>query len=234
MIPFENTRFVANFLEKRQLPRSINNAVDTPLILDLMGDPSNKSVVEIGCSAGDFCNNLLTTSLKDYYGIDVSAILIAKAREKINDPRFHFETLDICTGSLNASEVDIVVSGLVLHFIEDANSVLGLIRKILKRGGLLAFSIRHPFRTSNPSEKAGQGSWTITDYFDEGPRSYLWHDASFVLYHRTLATWIALLSQNNLQILDIKEPRPLAGEILPEDNDHTSIPGVLGFKCLAI
>lgn len=234
MIPFEDPKFVASFLEKRQLAKSINNAVDTPLILDLMGDLSNKSVVEIGCSAGDFCTNLLATSLKSYHGIDVSAVLIRKARERIRDPRFHFETLDVCTGSLNASKVDIVISGLVLHFIEDANLVFGLIRRIMKGNGVLAFSVRHPFRTSNPSEKASKSSWTIADYFDEGPRSYIWHEASFVLYHRTLTTWIALLSQNNLQILSIKEPRPLASEILPEDNDHASIPGVLAFKCLAV
>src|SRR5262245_32904310 len=95
MNPFDDPRLVANFLEKRQSPKSINNVLDGPMLLDLMGDLTNKIVVEIGCGNGSWCRNLSGRALSEYWGIDISTPFIDIARSSVSDPRFHFDRADV-------------------------------------------------------------------------------------------------------------------------------------------
>lgn len=231
MSPFDDPSFVARFLDKRQSPKSVNNVLDTPTLMRLIGEIDGKTIVEIGCAAGDFCQGLTGTALAEYMGIDISVALLAAARAKIADVRFKFELLDVNVTFPDVA-ADIVVSGLTLHFVENIASVMKSVRRTLTRNGLFVFSIRHPFRTCNLSGKQDDGSWLVKDYFDEGRRTHLWHGLPCVLYHRTIATWSTTLTAAGFRILSLAEPLADMSNVLEEDLDHCTLPGALYFKCV--
>src|ERR1700722_2685584 len=88
--PFDSPLFVAAYLEKRDSPRSINNVLDAPTLLELMGPAAGKKILEIGCGAGGMAAQLFPLGLDRYVGIDISEAFIKRARERISDQRFDF------------------------------------------------------------------------------------------------------------------------------------------------
>jgi SAM-dependent methyltransferase len=233
MTPFDDPEFVERFLAKRRSPRSINNILDTPTLLDLVGNVDGKRVVEIGCNAGDFSQQLATTKLAKYAGFDISATFVSLARAKVTDSRFSFEVLNVSMG-LPTVTADVVVSGLTLNFVENIARVVLTVHQILPIGGHFVFSIRHPLRTCNLLGKQNDGTWNVRDYCDEGPRTYMWHGLACVLYHRTIGTWISLLATNGFQVAVMKEPLVERSSALPEDVDHSIVPGALYFQCIKV
>jgi SAM-dependent methyltransferase len=233
MSPFDDLDFVERFLQKRQSPRSLNNLLDTPMLLELAGDFQSKSVVEIGCNVGSLAEKLTETGLARYIGFDISEAFLARARKRIVDSRFAFEVLDANAG-LPECSADLVLSGLTLNFVENAKLLLATTQRALSEGGLFVFSIRHPMRTSNLEGKRSDGSWNVRDYCEEGRRTHHWHGAECTIYHRTVSTWISMLAASGFQILKMKEPLLDPNKSLPDDMDHCLLPGVLFFKCRRI
>lgn len=229
--PFDDPKFVQGFLEKRRSSRSINNVLDTPVLLDLIGDLAGKTVVEVGCGAGDFSQRLVTTSLRLYRGIDSSASFVGVARMEASDPRFTFEVLN-ANKSFPDMGADVVVSGLSLHFVEDIHSLVAAIFRALAPSGLFVFSVRHPIRTCNPAGHSSDNLWIVRDYCCEGKRTFLWHGAECTLYHRTTATWISALVSTGFQVVSLMEPLVPRDRVLLEDVDHCSVPGALYLKCV--
>jgi SAM-dependent methyltransferase len=231
--PFDDPKFVAGYSGKRQSPRSINNVLDTPLLLYLIGLSSGKRVLEIGCGAGDLCDQLLGSELDRYLGIDISQAFISLARDRIIDPRFEFARWDANDG-LPKFSTEIILSGLSLHFIERLDRLFAAVHRNLTHKGIFVFSVRHPIRTCNPNGMVDSVTWAVKKYFEEGSRTYLWHGATCTLYHRTLATWYSRLTAAGLAVTLIKEPSVDPDIILEEDMDHSQLPGVIYFKCQKI
>jgi SAM-dependent methyltransferase len=230
-IDFDNSELRRKFLAKRQNPRSLNNQVDGPTLISMLGALESKDVLEIGCGVGDLAHDIAKCNIASYFGVDISGEMISTAKSRTVS-RCQFERMDIEQRQLPEAAFDAAVSALTFHFLDDLPTVLTKIRRSLRPGGLLAFSIRHPLRTCNPQ---GLGhdlrSWTVQAYFDEGPRDLVWHGHHVRIFHRSISSVVSSILKSGLRLSDVREISPEAQSILEEDSDHVAIPGFLYFLC---
>ena len=105
-----------------------------------------KSVVEIGCGTGK--NTLLLSQIAEkVYGIDFSAYMIEKAKEKVNSANVMFITGDITKQWTCSNEsADLIICNLVLEHIEDISFIFSEAFRVLVRGGYFFLCELHPFR----------------------------------------------------------------------------------------
>ena len=72
------------------------------------------------------------------YGIDSSEGFVSQARTRIGDPRVHFETGDATRLPWKSGVHDMTVSGLVLNFVGDHESMTREMARVTKPGGRVA------------------------------------------------------------------------------------------------
>ena len=106
----------------------------------------NKRVLEIGCGTGRHTKRLI--ELKNtVVGVDISAGMLKKARQKINNPNVFFIEGDILNVKIPNAPFDSIVMSLVLEHILDLNRFFNRSAELLKAGGSFLFSEIHPERT---------------------------------------------------------------------------------------
>jgi trans-aconitate methyltransferase len=72
------------------------------------------------------------------FGIDSSDGFVSQARQSIRDPRARFETGDATHLPWESAVCDVTVSGLVLNFVRDHESMTREMVRVTKRGGWVA------------------------------------------------------------------------------------------------
>jgi trans-aconitate methyltransferase len=101
--------------------------------------PSNLAWADVGCGTGALASTILSKYEPfSVWGIDASAGFIAQVRQQITDPRAHFEVGDAARLPWDSAVVDAVVSGLVLNFVQDHESMVREMTRVTKPGGMVA------------------------------------------------------------------------------------------------
>jgi len=159
-IDFDQKDLRERFLAKRESRASLNNQLDSPTLLLMLGAVRSKSILEIGCGGGSLAAMLVERGVISYVGIDRSNEMISLAKQRLTNKGFGFRTIDVERDEIPGSEFDIVISALTFHFLRDWESVLRKVSAALVSGGQFAFSVRHPFeraiqRASTRTERAG-------------------------------------------------------------------------------
>lgn len=187
-----------------------NAAYDRPAILRLAGGLDGKRVLELGCAAG-----VLTEQLADrgaqVLAVDREARMVEIARTRLGE-RARIEVADLAqpldlapTGS-----VDVVVASLVLHYLADWAPLLAELRRALRTGGALVFSLHHPITGWLLSDR--------TDYHRIEPVSETWdwdgQEVVATMYRRSLAEIFGSLRQAGFTVDVVDEPRPEPGTAL--------------------
>ena len=72
------------------------------------------------------------------HGIDASEGFVSRARARIEDPRAHFETGDATRLPWESGARDVTVSGLVLNFVPDHESMAREMARVTRPGGRVA------------------------------------------------------------------------------------------------
>jgi len=99
---------------------------------------ASHSVLELGCGTGTSAL-LLAPSVARILGTDVSAAMVAIARERAADahcPNASFEVGSADDPPGGGKACDAVLAFNLLHLVRDRPMVLGRIRRVLKPGGL--------------------------------------------------------------------------------------------------
>ena len=133
---------------------------------------------------------------------------------------------------------DLVVSSLMLHYIEDIKPVFEKIYTWLAPGGKFVFSMEHPVTTAaqglieprwETDAAERRVAWRLAHYSDEGERVSRWFVDSVVKYHRTTATMINTLVETGFRITRILEPHATdeAEQQRPELMDERMRPAFL-------
>lgn len=144
-------------------------------------------------------------------GLYGSANMVEAARNTLRCPNSELihTALEDWTGP--ASYYDLVVSRLVLHYIEDVDALLAKIFRTLAAGGELVFSMEHPVMTSSyglPGQEGLKQDWTVDRYFHTGIRRQEWLGGTAIKYHRTIEDIFTALQQSGFCVEQIKESRP--------------------------
>jgi len=141
-------RFDSDVERFSNLETGQQTTIDAPLCLELITEaayhvnPGAKSVLDIGCGAGNYTIKLLSKIPDlDCFLIDLSAPMLSKAKERIAVSTMGTVTTvqgDIRELNLEKESFDIIMAGAVFHHLRTEDEWYSVFRKVfeaLKPGG---------------------------------------------------------------------------------------------------
>lgn len=100
-------------------------------------DIPTKKILDVGCGKGNF---LLKLKKKwDVYGIEVTELALEEAKQKVGEDRIFAEELSEC--GFGDEDFGVVTLWHTLEHLENANTIVKVIHRILKKGGLLFIDV---------------------------------------------------------------------------------------------
>ncbi len=199
-----------------RLQRSVSGlagAAEWPAIRALLPELGGLDVIDLGCGFGWFCRWAAEQGAASVLGVDVSDKMLGRACAESEDSRIRYERADLEKLQLLEAGFDLVYSSLAFHYIEDFAGLLATIRRALKPGGRLIFSIEHPIYMAprQPewlTEEDGGKTWPLNAYQIEGKRLTNWLAEGVVKQHRTMGTTLNLLIRSGFNIAHVEEWSP--------------------------
>src|SRR5271163_1133086 len=120
------------FEEYSRLPRSVEGlagAPEWPALRSMLPDLKGLRVVDLGCGFGWFCRSAREAGATNVLGLDVSANMLARARETTADPAVTYRQADLETLDLPLAAFDLAYSALALHYINNLARLLATIHR---------------------------------------------------------------------------------------------------------
>ena len=181
--------------------------------LDLLGDLTGLTVLEVGCGSGDSIARVVERGAVRVYGVDISATQIALATERnhLYIDRGQVRLIQApMEETLSLSGVDLAFSIYAIGWTRDAAATFRNLARYLRPGGRLIWSWGHPLF---PELLHIDGRITLADsysYFNEQPRlAACWCGTDgVVMQHRTLSTWFRHLTEAGFIVRQLIEPEP--------------------------
>lgn len=234
---YDQSEFFSNYLKRRGRKDSPNNAIEGPIIYELIGDFTNITVLDLGCGDAGFGKELLENGAKQYTGLEGSKQMAATAIQQISGMNgvIHLESMESFQYPQN--EYDLVTSRFAIHYVDNIQKLFNNVHNALKENGKFVFSIQHPLTTSSfESKKAGdrRENWIVDDYFIAGERKEPWMDEVVIKFHRTIEQYFQALVKAGFQIVDLREGEPKIEHFSNEEEfkRRLRIPVVLAFSCV--
>jgi len=197
--------------------------LEKPAMYSALGNVRGKTILCLGCGAGEECAYIKSLKAKKVVGVDISRSLINIAKKNL--PDVEFKVMDMEKLELAQSSFDLVYSSLVLHYVKDWTKVLGEVRKVLKKNGIFLFSTHSPIYWSAFKKEDGNEKLRILgykkdkktkkikvygDYFNVRKINDTWLDNFKVTYyHKPFSFIIKDILKSEFKIIDCIEPRPL-------------------------
>jgi SAM-dependent methyltransferase len=104
-----------------------------------LGLPPGLSWLDVGCGTGALTEAILDAAdPREVLGVDPSADFLATADAQITDPRVRFAVGDAVALPVPDDAYDVVVAGLVLHFVPDPPPAVSEMVRAARRGGTVA------------------------------------------------------------------------------------------------
>jgi SAM-dependent methyltransferase len=199
---YDNAGFFAGYSQLRRSVDGLGGAPEWPTLKSMLPALTGRRVVDLGCGFGWFCRWAREAGAASVLGLDVSANMLARARETTPDPAIVYRQADLETLELPAASFELAYSSLTLHYIEKLAALFATVHGALGPGGSFVFSAEHPLYTE-PGP----------NYLDEGPRTTDWLAKGVVKQHRTLARYLNLLIEAGFAIHHVEEWGPTRAEI---------------------
>jgi SAM-dependent methyltransferase len=192
-------------------PTKPHNAYyDRPAVLGLLPDLRGKRVLDAGCGPGIYAEELLNRGA-EVVAVDVTPAFVRIAKERLGERATVLEW-DLAQPLTFAEdgEFDVVVSPLVLDYIEDWGSTLREFFRVLKDDGVLVFSVGHPWADW---QLASQRRLVAETYFDI--ERYTMRFTGFgepypevTSYRRPLEAVLNAVTDVGFRLDRVLEPRP--------------------------
>lgn len=202
------------------------DALNTPAFLSMLPDVNGLRGLDLGCGEGTNTRAVARLGAR-MTGLDIAPTFLRHARETetANPLGIDYVLGDGLTIDFPDESFDFVTAFMSMMDMADQPQVLRGVRRVLKPGGFLQFSILHPCfvppTRRNIRNAAGEPvAVEIADYFDETDgRIERWLFSSvpaderagtqpFAIprFHRTLTSWVAMIVAAGLTIEAFGEP----------------------------
>jgi len=176
----------------------------------LLGEVEGRSVLEVGCGAGQ-CSRWLASEGAWPVGVDLAYAQLRESRR-----------LDAATGSAVAVAVaeatelpftdacfDLACSSHgAVPFVADTAALHREVARVLRPGGRWVYSVTHPVRWCFADDPGPSGLVASESYWDR--RAYVEQDddgvATYVEHHRTLGDHVREVVAAGLRLGDLVEP----------------------------
>lgn len=198
----------------------------------LFPDVAGKAVLDLGCGYGWHCRYAAELGAARVVGLDASARMIqrakqfagtgepsqagnrARAQEAEPACAVEYRVCGIEEYGYPKETYDLVISNLVLHYIEDLESVYRNVKRTLKPGGCFLFNIEHPVFTAGVREDwvyDGNGRplyWPVDDYYKPGSRETVFLGQKVEKQHHTLTQILNPLLKCGFVLEAVEEALP--------------------------
>jgi SAM-dependent methyltransferase len=233
---YDQQDFFSSYMKRRERKDSPNNAIEGPIINELLGDVQQRDILDLGCGDASFGKELLDRGAASYTGLEGSGQMAAAAERNVADKNGTIIRENMESYRYPAHTFDIVTSRFAIHYVQDIHALFQHVHKSLKENGKFVFSVQHPLTTSSfASKQTGdrRGNWIVDDYFLEGERKEPWIDQVVVKYHRTIEQYFRTLTSCGFAVTDLREGTPEREHFSSEEEftRRQRIPVVLVFSC---
>lgn len=182
--------------------------------LHILGESiAGKDVLEICCGGGQ-CSVHLAEQGARAVGVDLSSKQLEHARRLAAEHRVNVRFVEGNAEDLSAfpdASFDIAFSSFAFGFIEDIGRTFREAFRVLRPGGLFAFSWSSPFHVC--VEVGGDAALRVSrSYFDRSPLVYNDDQGREVNFHRTYGDWLRHLVDAGFVVTDLLEPEPTPNE----------------------
>jgi len=175
-----------------------------------------KDVLEIACGGGQSAVYLAGQGAR-VTGVDFSSEQLdharAFARSKNVNVRFIESNVEDLS-MLDDESFDVAFSAYALGFVEDVRRSFREVWRVLRHGGLFAFSWGSPIFMITEE----RGLAISRSYFDRSPRIDTDEDGTEVDFLRTYGDWHRDLTDAGFVVTDLLEPEPLPKESTYSDD----------------
>jgi len=205
-----------------------NAHYERPATLSLLPDVAGLRVLDAGCGPGIYAEWLVDRGA-DVVGVDVSERMVALARERLAG-RAEFAQADLGSslGFLEDASFDLVLAPLVIDYVRDWNSLFREFHRLLRSGGLLVFSVEHPFSDFSFRH--------MTNYFEDEVVECTWRGFRKPMPVRSLRRPLGALINDLIGAgfaLDrLVEPRPTEAFREADPEDYARLMRRPGFLCV--
>ncbi len=225
---YDDEVFFAGYQQLRQTRSGLNEAIEQPALRALLPAVGGLEVLDLGCGDGSLCRELADAGAARVLGVDPSERMLGLARERTTDPTVEYAQQFAEDLRLPADSVDLVVSSLALHYVDDLAGLLGNVSSWLRPGGAFVATMEHPVVTAAAGGDNPSG-WVVADYAVEGPRHTRWYTDDVIKYHRTTGSVVRSILQAGLTLTALEEPAPsaAAAQDRPDLQVHRQRPALL-------
>ncbi|WP_226679956.1 class I SAM-dependent methyltransferase [Sutcliffiella horikoshii] len=234
---YDQSDFFTNYMNRRNRKDSPNNAIEGPIMSELVGNIQHKTILDLGCGDASFGKELLQLGARHYTGVEGSIQMLEAAHSNLLelDATIYNETME--SYDFPSESYDLVTSRFAIHYVSDIDRLFQNIYGTLKKDGRFVFSIQHPLTTSSFASKVTgdkRGNWIVDDYFQDGQRKEPWINQVVVKYHRTIEQYFTALREAGFTVRDLREGTPKREHFSSEEEfvRRQRIPVVLAFACV--
>ena len=183
--------------------------LETPAVLELLGNVKNKKVLDFGCGVGHYTKRLIKQGAK-VKGFDISEGMVKIALEESPNA-------DLKVGSgykipFN-EKFDVVIAPLVLHYLSDWDKVFKEVKRVLKKEGVFIFSGYNPVLEVLDLNFKNKKFEFEGNYFKKEKIWKKWEHAnkkdSIFFYHKSYEEIINTILKNKFEIVGYKDTFPL-------------------------
>ena len=206
---YDNPEFFAAYAQMSRSQQGLDGAGEWHQLQPLFPEMTGKDVLDLGCGYGWHCKYAADHGARSVLGIDLSEKMIAEAKKRNAVPGITYRVCSLQDYEYLAAVYDLVVSNLVLHYVEDLDAVYRRIHTTLRPRGVFLMNIEHPTFTAGVNQQfSADGTWPVDDYYYPGLRKtdFLGHEIT--KYHHTLTQILGGLLKAGFRIEAVEEAMP--------------------------
>ena len=212
MNQYDNPVFFAEYAKMYRSQLGLAGAGEWHQLEPLFPELKGKTVLDLGCGYGWHCKYAAEHGAASVLGIDQSMRMIEEAKRRNAAAGVEYRICDLLDFSYPEESYDLVVSNLVLHYLQDLYDIYRRVHRTLKPGGVFLFNIEHPTFTAGVHQQfAPDGTWPVTDYYYPGQRITDFLGCEVKKYHHTLTQILNGLLRAGFRLEAVEEAMP------PED-----------------
>lgn len=210
---YDNNDFFKAYSQMSRSIYGLNGAGEWETFRENLPPLKNKMVLDLGCGYGWHCKYIADQGATKVIGIDSSEKMIAQAKKINSAENIEYRVQSILDLDFPSQRFDLVISSLVLHYIEDIHALFQSIHPLLTENGILLITVEHPLFTAEGSQdwvyKDDQIShFPVDNYFIEGERHTHFLGAEIKKYHHTLTSYFTALKNSHFTVETMVEPMP--------------------------